>query len=298
VSGAAGSNECPAGSPRIEAEAACRTAAAAAGKIPSTSTSYPFVETESAYPRGCYYDTTDNYAYFNTHAVGAGYSYAQLLCATGARDSLTARVLHTGTQRALEKRYSHNGTRRALEKGTQRVLKGYSRGTPSSGEGDWQGTQRSFTGSSEGTHRVLKKDIQKVGSCGSIRGIMGGQCTVMLCPLGLWLVLCDSSIYFVLPRCSQGTHSHWYSPGTPRVPTLLSPAAVVRSDVRVCSDRKCSRGTHGVLKGYSKGTQRVLPRYCARKTPSGACRSLYTDAAGSARLCGAPGRMGQSVQHC
>ncbi len=79
VSGAAGSNECPAGSVRIEAEAACRTAATAAGKDPSTSTSFSFVETDPTYPRGCYY--TGIYAYFNTHAVGAGVSSSQLLCA-------------------------------------------------------------------------------------------------------------------------------------------------------------------------------------------------------------------------
>jgi hypothetical protein len=80
VSGAAGSNACPAGSVRIETEAACRTAAIAAGKTPSTSTSSPFVETDSGYPRGCYYLTGTNAAFFNTHAVGAGLS-TQLLCA-------------------------------------------------------------------------------------------------------------------------------------------------------------------------------------------------------------------------
>jgi hypothetical protein len=78
VSGAARSNECPAGSVPIETEAACRTASAAAGKTPHSSS---FVETISSYPRGCYYDTTYNYAFFNTHAVGAGASGAQLLCA-------------------------------------------------------------------------------------------------------------------------------------------------------------------------------------------------------------------------
>jgi hypothetical protein len=77
VSGAAGSNACPAGFVRIETEAACRTAAAAAGKA------FDFVETDPAWPRGCYYGTT-NAAAFNTHAVGAGNSDAQLLCATGA----------------------------------------------------------------------------------------------------------------------------------------------------------------------------------------------------------------------
>ncbi len=78
VSGATGSNACPAGSARIETEAACRTAAAAAGKTAGS----PFVGTRSTCPRGCYYDPSlFNYAYFNTHAVGAGYSGAQLLCA-------------------------------------------------------------------------------------------------------------------------------------------------------------------------------------------------------------------------
>ncbi len=101
VSGAAGSNECPAGSVRIEAEEACRTAATAAGK------SFGFVETDSGKPRGCYYVTRYNRAYLNPHAVGAGYYNYQLLCAalattgaplkrrrrTGARSACTgARV--------------------------------------------------------------------------------------------------------------------------------------------------------------------------------------------------------------
>ncbi len=79
VSGADGSNECPAGSVRIVTEAACRTAAAAAGKTAWL----PFVETESVFPRGCYY-TSYNYANFNTHAVGAGNPGYQLLCAAAA----------------------------------------------------------------------------------------------------------------------------------------------------------------------------------------------------------------------
>ena len=84
VSGAAGSNECPAGAARIVTEAACRTAAAAAGKTVGS----PFVETNLGYkPRGCFYFTTNNYAFFNTHAVGGGNPKYQLLCAaatTGA----------------------------------------------------------------------------------------------------------------------------------------------------------------------------------------------------------------------
>ncbi len=79
VSGAAGSNACPAGYFRIETEAACQTAAAAAGMtVPSD-----FVGTWSYYPRGCYHWTRSNYAYFNTHAVGAGF-FLRLLCAATA----------------------------------------------------------------------------------------------------------------------------------------------------------------------------------------------------------------------
>jgi hypothetical protein len=89
TSGADGSNSCPAGSVRIETQAACRTAAAAAGKTAGA----PFAVAFSTDPRGCYYFTSDNSAYFNTHPVGAGYSTARLLCAavtgpTGALLSL------------------------------------------------------------------------------------------------------------------------------------------------------------------------------------------------------------------
>jgi hypothetical protein len=84
VSGAAGSNACPAGSLLIETEAACRTAAADAGKGLAS----PFVGNFAGSPRGCYY-TSNNNALFNTHAVGNGRSGYRLLCAalatTGAR---------------------------------------------------------------------------------------------------------------------------------------------------------------------------------------------------------------------
>ncbi len=90
VSGAAGSNACPAGSARIETEAACRTAVTAAGKR----TGSPFVWTTSTCPRGCFYLTgSNNYAFFNTHAVGAGNSGYQLLCA-----ALTGAPLHAPTR--------------------------------------------------------------------------------------------------------------------------------------------------------------------------------------------------------
>ncbi len=94
VSGAAGSNACPAGSVRIETEAACRTAVTAAGKTAGAE-GWPFVETDPDHPRGCYHFTT-NTAYFNRHAVGAGMSGTQPLCAalatTGAPPPLRAEV--------------------------------------------------------------------------------------------------------------------------------------------------------------------------------------------------------------
>jgi hypothetical protein len=87
VSGAAGSNVCPAGFVRIVTEAACLTAADAAGKTVRSG----FVVTYYAYPRGCFYRTSTNYAYFNTHNVGAGLSDAQLLCAAAATGAPHAR---------------------------------------------------------------------------------------------------------------------------------------------------------------------------------------------------------------
>ena len=100
VSGADGSNECPAGSLQILAEAACRAAAAAAGKtVPST-----FVETYSISPRGCYYSTLTNCAYFNTHSVGGGSSNGRLLCAvvtTGAPHAPPTRTSARATARRV-----------------------------------------------------------------------------------------------------------------------------------------------------------------------------------------------------
>jgi hypothetical protein len=80
VSGAAGSNACPAGSVRILTEAACLSAAVAAGKTVGSG----FVMTSPTAPRGCYYFTSNSYAYFNTHAVGAGRSGSRRLCAAVA----------------------------------------------------------------------------------------------------------------------------------------------------------------------------------------------------------------------
>jgi hypothetical protein len=92
VSGAAGSNECPAGSVRIEAEAACRAAATATGKTAGS----PFGVTSPIPPRGCYYSTITNTAYFNAHAVGAGASGFRLLCAALVT---TGAPLHAPTRR-------------------------------------------------------------------------------------------------------------------------------------------------------------------------------------------------------
>ena len=85
MSGDRGSNACPAGSVRIETEAACRTAMTATGKTESSA--YVFVETAPDYPRGCHYYNSSNNVYFNPHPVGAAKSGYQLLCAavtTGA----------------------------------------------------------------------------------------------------------------------------------------------------------------------------------------------------------------------
>ncbi len=95
VAGAAGSNECPPGSVRIETEAACRTAAAAAGKAAGS----PFVMTLSGYPRGCSYEIVLNAAFLINDAVGAGRSSFLLLCAalatTGAQHT---RAVHAGAR--------------------------------------------------------------------------------------------------------------------------------------------------------------------------------------------------------
>jgi hypothetical protein len=98
VAGAAGSNACPAGSVRIETEAACRTAATAAGMT------FGSTSVEADYPRGCYIWTDDNKAYFNSGAVGAGAPDARLLCAAVATTGAPPRALcgsagHTGERR-------------------------------------------------------------------------------------------------------------------------------------------------------------------------------------------------------
>ncbi len=104
--GAGGINECPASSVRIETEAACRTAAAAAGKSVYEGFLDPFVVSYDWIPRGCYFVNSNNYVYFNIHPVGgAGQPSYRLLCAavtTGAPPPhADARVRATLSQCAL-----------------------------------------------------------------------------------------------------------------------------------------------------------------------------------------------------
>ncbi len=122
VSGAAGSNACPAGSVRIEAEAACRTAAAAAGKT------FGSTSVEADYPRGCYIWTDDNNAYFNPHAVGAGEASSRLLCVAVATTGAPPRPLRGSTGPAGERRVGCGTLYRQNLWGTHVV--GYSLGTP------------------------------------------------------------------------------------------------------------------------------------------------------------------------
>jgi hypothetical protein len=154
VSGAAGSNDCPAGSARIETEAACRTAAAAAGKTPHPS---GFVWTESTYPRGCFYDTTYNYAYFNTHAVGAGLSGSQLMCAAVT----TGAPLHAPTRRRVCCAVL-TGDSQGYSKGTHGVLNGQSKGTQ-------RGTQEALKGHSKITQGRVLKGHSKITQKGTQR---------------------------------------------------------------------------------------------------------------------------------
>ncbi len=85
MAGAAGSNECPAGSARIVTEDACRTAVILTGKIANPN----FVQINAFAPRGCYYTTGLSVVYLNTDAAGAGHSGSKLLCA-GAPTAIIA----------------------------------------------------------------------------------------------------------------------------------------------------------------------------------------------------------------
>jgi hypothetical protein len=73
-----GSNRCPIFYYAIVNEAACQTAAAAAGKA------YLGSETDPSHPSGCYLHQRFDGFVFNADAVGAGVRGAQLLCSGAA----------------------------------------------------------------------------------------------------------------------------------------------------------------------------------------------------------------------
>ncbi len=74
--GAFDSNECPAGSARIETATGCRAAANAAGRGYS-----PTSLNVSSIPRGCY--VTSLAVFLNEHATGDADTTSRLLCYTG-----------------------------------------------------------------------------------------------------------------------------------------------------------------------------------------------------------------------
>jgi hypothetical protein len=77
-----GSNQCPASYYAIDTEAACESAATAAGKA------YRGSVTDPSYPRGCFFTRGDNNALtLNADAVGTGEPGLQLLCSGAARVS-------------------------------------------------------------------------------------------------------------------------------------------------------------------------------------------------------------------
>jgi hypothetical protein len=114
AAGAAGSNECPAGSVRIETQASCRTAAAAVGKT------FGSTSVDADYPKGCYIWTTFNTAYFNPHAVGAGEASSRLLCALATTTGAPPRAPRGSAGPA--------GVRLVWDGTVHRVLTGYSAG--------------------------------------------------------------------------------------------------------------------------------------------------------------------------
>ncbi len=94
------------------------------------------------------------------------------------------------------------------------------------------------------------------GACGHIRRINGGQCSVVLCALGVWGVSVDGSI---LSGTSQGTHR--------RIHLVLTGQSTGRASVGACA--RCGRdvqqhpAAHGttaclVCDGISRRSTRVL----------------------------------------
>ena len=82
-----GSNQCPTSYYAIVNEAACETAAAAAGK------DYFGSETDPSYPSGCYSGQRYGGFFFNADAVGVGVRGTQLLCSGAANLARPAEAL-------------------------------------------------------------------------------------------------------------------------------------------------------------------------------------------------------------
>ena len=95
-----GGNQCPTSYYRIVNEAACESAAAAAGEL------YYGTDSAAYYPSGCVYLQGDA-VYLNTHPTGSGSSGAQLLCSGATlltRQAYTSRLrwwCSLGTQGAI-----------------------------------------------------------------------------------------------------------------------------------------------------------------------------------------------------
>ncbi len=74
-----GSNQCPTSYYAIVNEAACESAATAAGEAYRGSVTVPYS------PSGCYLDKEGGGCRFNADAVGSGHRDLQLLCSGAAR---------------------------------------------------------------------------------------------------------------------------------------------------------------------------------------------------------------------
>jgi hypothetical protein len=134
-----GSNQCPTSYYAIVNEAACETAATAAGKA------YVRSETDPSYPSGCYLYQDGGGFFFNADVVGAGVLGVQLLCSGAARLARPAEA-----PRGQQFTKTHGlpwGTRRT----TRTVLWGYSRATL----GYSRATMRALTGYTRGRHGLL-----------------------------------------------------------------------------------------------------------------------------------------------
>ncbi len=170
-----GSNRCPASYYAIDTEAACESAATAAGKA------YRGSVTDPSYPSGCFFTRGDNNALtLNADAVGTGEPGTQLLCSGAARVSpsrlrhhrvlwgthgviwgthgvlrLTAAVLRCSPSLARPV-YALRGLTLAAHWGTHGVLWGYSRGTIGYSRGT-VGYSRGNMGHSSTPHRSPRR---------------------------------------------------------------------------------------------------------------------------------------------